>query len=315
MTQGGKALGMICPCFKGIFGRELVSGYRVGTECAGRVKIKTGLKGIFHSDELPNYGITNEIVNEIRMKLGCRDNDAFVLVVASEAKARLALEAVYERLLELWKGVPKEVRKANADGTTAYLRPIPGAARMYPETDVSLLALSLKGIVLPETLEQKMLRYHAQFGLSKDLAEFVAKSDYVDFFENLVQCYPSQKPAFIAETLVSTPLDLKRQFGVDLEKLTEEHFRTFFSLLTQGKIHKDIAVDVLIDMARGTFTLDHYTTLGTEKIHSLLQEIVAQNKGAPFSALMGLAMKKLAGKASGQVIAEELKRMMEQGHP
>ncbi|MDO8657094.1 MAG: Glu-tRNA(Gln) amidotransferase subunit GatE, partial [Nanoarchaeota archaeon] len=270
----GKILGMKLEGFVGYLGRELVPHYRLGTECAGRAKIKAGVGGIFHSDELPNYGITDTEVALIRKKLHCSDKDAFVLVADQESRSRKALEAVHERLEELWQGIPPEVRKANQDGTTSYLRPMPGAARMYPETDVPLIVPSTKSITLPETIEHKTARYQQELGLGKDLADYIAKSEKVFLFEELAQKHSDIKAAFIAETLTSTLLDIKRQYHHDPDVLTEDNFRNLFQYLHDKKIHKDIVLDVLIDMITGQFDLAKYVTLGTEEIHTVLKEIV-----------------------------------------
>lgn len=314
IQTSGKILGMKLNGFTGYLGQELVPNYRLGTECAGRAKIKAGVGGIFHSDELPNYGITDVEVALMKKELQCSAKDAFVLVADEEKRARMALAAVYERLQELWKGIPSEVRKANQDGTTSYLRPMPGAARMYPETDVPLIVPDAKNITLPETLEHKITHYQQKLGLGKDLAEFIAKSEKVFLFEELVQKYPAIKPAFIAETLTSTLLDIKRQYHHDPGLLTEDNFRNIFLYLSQNKIHKDIVLDVLIDMISGQFDLEKYATLGTEEIHKVLKDIVTKNKGAPFPALMGIAMKQLQGKASGKFISNSLKVILEKRH-
>lgn len=314
LTKKGVVIAIKLPGFSGFIGREVQPGRRLGTEFSDRAKIQAEVGGIFHSDELPSYGISESEVDAVKEKLSCKKEDALVLVADLEKKARLALQAVYDRAKETLKGIPAEVRKANADGTTTYLRPIPGAARMYPETDVPLIRPDLKNIELPELLEEKIARYQKDWGLSKDLAEFAAKSELVHLFEELVMGYPGVKPAFIAETLTSTPLDIKRQYHHDPEKLTEENFRDIFKYLAEGKIHKDIVLDVLIDMITDKFDLRRYATLGTEEIHKELLKIVAENKSAPFSALMGLAMKRLAGKASGQFISEQLRKILEKGH-
>lgn len=307
--KGGKVLGMRLNNFAGRLKQELQPNVRLGTEFSGRAKVIAGVGGIFHSDELPNYGITD--LAPLRKKLKCAENDAFILVADEEQKARWALAAVYARAEETLRGVPLEVRKAEPDGTSSYVRPIPGAARMYPETDIHLMVLSSEKISLPETIEQKIERYQKQFHLSADLATFAALSDRLFLFEELVKKYPNIKPAFIAETLVSTPLDIKRQYNEDPEKLRDEHFRELFAALAAGKIHKDIVLDVLIDMIKGQFSVERYAGLGTEQIHQVLQEILQKNPDAPFSALMGQAMKQLAGKASGKFIAEELQKMVE----
>jgi len=320
LQSGGKALGMKLNGFAGYLGRELQPNYRLGTEFSGRAKIKAGVGGIFHSDELPNYGITEKEVELIRKELSTgnkvspENKDAFVLVVDTETKATRALEAVYERTQEVFIGIPKEVRSPKDDGTTAFMRPMPGAARMYPETDVPLIRPDLSHIKLPELLEQKIIRYQQKLGLSKDLAEFIAKSDQVILFEELVSKYPQIKAAFIAETLTSTPLEIKRKYSLDSDALKDDDFRKLFQYLDENKIHKDIVLDVLIDMCKGTFDISRYQTLGTEEIHQILKKIVDQNGGVQFSVLMGLAMKELGGKASGKFISEQLQKMLKEGH-
>ena len=309
LDDKGKILGMKLNNFAGLVGRELQPGYRLGTEFSGRAKIKAEVGGIFHSDEMPNYGITEDDVRKIIKKLKCDKDDAFILVADEENKAKRALEAVYERVSELYQGIPKEVRKANVNGTTSFLRPMPGAARMYPETDVPLIEPTVK-IELPEILEDKIKRFQEEYNLSYDLAVLTAKSDKVELFEELIAKFPNQKQAFIAETLISTPLEIKRKYQLDQNKLNDDDFRNLFYYLDRNKIHKDIILDVLIDMIKGTFKIEYYFTLGTEEIHKKLQEIINQNREAPFPALMGIAMKELAGKASGKFISDELKKMM-----
>lgn len=314
LHQKGKILVLKLTGLAGLLGKELQPGKRFGSECSEWAKAKAGVGGIFHSDELPNYGITFEEVTLIKAELECQDQDAFVLVADQERKARLALEAVYERILEAKKGVPKEVRKANTDATTSFLRPLPGSARMYPETDVPLIIPDPKNIILPELLEEKIARYQKNLSLGKDLAVYIAKSPFRGLFEEISSKYPRIKPAFIAETLSSTLLEIKRKYQLNPEVLTENHFRELFSALDQDKIHKDIVLDVLIDMIKGNFSLEKYASVSTEDLHQKLKKIVENNKDAPFPALMGLAMRKLAGQASGKIISEELRKILVEGH-
>ncbi len=317
LKKKGKVLALTLPGFAGLVGRELQPNYRLGTEFAGRAKVKAGVGGIFHSDELPNYGITADEVAAVCKKLKCKKEDAFILVADHEGRASVALHAVWERAGELLVGVPKEVRKAQVDGTSRYMRPMPGAARMYPETDVPLIFPSKFGkIELPELLENKFARFEKEYGLSKDLAAYIAKSSRSALFEELARKYKGKvKSAFIAETLGPTLLGIKREFKVDVPSLLSDgDLRKLFAYLIDDKIHKDIIVDVLIDMAKGSFDLKKYGGLSTEEIHKVIVSIVKKNKGAPFGALMGQCMKALAGKASGQVISKALKEIVAHGH-
>ena len=114
---------------------------RLGRELAGAAKL-AGVKGIFHADELPAYGITSDEVGAVRSELGLGEDDGFVLCCAPDWQATLALEAVLDRARLAWHRIPQEVRNvvvkkgAPEDGTTAPMRPLPGRSRMYPETDV-----------------------------------------------------------------------------------------------------------------------------------------------------------------------------------
>ncbi|WP_297512480.1 Glu-tRNA(Gln) amidotransferase subunit GatE, partial [Thermococcus sp.] len=134
IKKGGKVLAVKLPKFRGLIGREIQPGRRLGTEMADRAK--KYVKGIFHIDELPNYGITEKEVNAIIEKLGLGELDAFVLVAADEETAKKALREVIKRAREAIEGVPEETRRALPDGNTQYMRPLPGKARMYPETDI-----------------------------------------------------------------------------------------------------------------------------------------------------------------------------------
>lgn len=317
--KNGKVLGMKLPGFAGLISRELAPNYRLGKEFSGRVKVIAGVGGTIHSDEYSRenpqrYDFTRELVLRLEKALDITEKDAYFLVADEETKARRALEAVYQRAAELFVGVPKEVRKVNDDATTSYLRPMPGAARMYPETDVPLIFSNLKTVEVPELLTEKIQRFQIKQGLGADLAEFVAKSDKVFLFEEMTKKYPQIKPAFIADVLVSFPLEIRRKYGLEPDTLTENQFREFFRALNQNQIHKDIVLDVLIDMIKGTYELSRYATMGTEEIHRVIKNVVEKNKDAPFSALMGMCMKQLAGKASGQFISEQLKKILEKGH-
>ena len=118
---------------------------RLGRELAGAAKT-AGVAGIFHSDELPAYGITQAEVDLVRDAL--KETDAFVLCLAPDWQAELALEGVCMRARIAFERIPQEVRQvvvrkgSPEDGTTTPMRPLPGGARMYPETDISPLSLN-----------------------------------------------------------------------------------------------------------------------------------------------------------------------------
>ncbi|MCK4718666.1 MAG: Glu-tRNA(Gln) amidotransferase subunit GatE, partial [Thermoplasmata archaeon] len=134
LDKGGVAMALELQGFAGLLGSYHDGKKCLGTELAGYAKT-AGVGGLFHTDELPAYGVTQEEVDAIRDVMGLGAQDAFVLVADEPKRVGLAMERVIERAKMALKGVPEETRDPLQDGTTRYNRPLPGKARMYPETD------------------------------------------------------------------------------------------------------------------------------------------------------------------------------------
>ena len=109
----------------------------LGAEMAQRARTH-GVKGIFHSTNFRTTGSTWN--TSTRLKVLSRNispEDAFVICAAPECSPpgrRWSPQSTVPT--SAWKASRKETRDPPPDGTTKYSRPLPGAARMYPETDV-----------------------------------------------------------------------------------------------------------------------------------------------------------------------------------
>ena len=164
---------------------------RLGRELAGAAKL-AGVKGVFHSDELPAYGIEITNVESVRKALKLSDDDGFVLCLAPKWQAELALESVLLRARAAWHRIPQEVRNvvikkgAPDDGTTTPMRPLPGGARMYPETDIPAQTIDSQkwqSIIdnLPMTDSQRQTRMN-QFDVSADQKDQILARELDDVF-------------------------------------------------------------------------------------------------------------------------------------
>ena len=187
---------------------------RLGRELAGAAKL-AGVKGVFHSDELPAYGIEISNVESVRKALKLSDDDGFVLCLAPKWQAELALESVLLRARAAWHRIPQEVRNvvikkgAPDDGTTAPMRPLPGGARMYPETDIPPQTINLQkwqSIIgnLPMTDSQRQARMN-QFDVSADQKDQILARELDDIFVEYQDGLPAK--AWAAVLLENDEID------------------------------------------------------------------------------------------------------------
>jgi len=303
--------------FDGIVGRELQPDRRLGTELSDYAKHR-GAGGIFHTDELPAYGMTEAEVAALREAVGADDEDAVAIVAADRDTAESAIEAVAERAETAIEGVPEETRDAKEDGTSAYLRPLPGAARMYPETDVPPVEPDVTAVPTPELLTEKVERYQSEFGLDAGLAEQVAYGHRMDLFEEAVEA--GVDPTLAASTLESTVTELRRD-DVPVENLTGDHYRGVFDLLAAEEVPQEAVPDLLTALAESP-DLTAEEAVDAEDLGGVSEaevreavvtvvdrheEQVAEEGMGAFSALMGECMGELRGKASGDLVSSVLR--------
>ncbi|MBI5253689.1 MAG: Glu-tRNA(Gln) amidotransferase subunit GatE, partial [Euryarchaeota archaeon] len=144
--------------------------------------------------------------------------------------------------------IAEETRAVNPDGTTTYMRPLPGAARMYPETDIPPIAVSKERITainakLPELYEEKIQRFMKKHRLSRELASQLVKSERAELFQQVVK-QTKISPSIVANTLIGTLKELKRE-GIETEKITVKKLIEIFKTVEQGTIAKETIGEVI----------------------------------------------------------------------
>ena len=243
ILKGAKGIyGLRLRWFKGVLGREIMPDYRFGTELARIAKTVAGLKGIIHSDELPRYGITEKEVEAVKKELKVGNEDGFVLVAAEWEKSKKALQAIADRCKIAPMGVPKEVRKAVGE-KTEYMRPLPGSARMYPETDEPVIQIAKE--ILEETkgslslLPEEQKEELKKLGLGEELANQLVSSKFLDDFKRMNEKF-DLKPSVVASALLSA------QKGIGVEGVEE-----ILSMVDQKKIAKESIADIFEEMKSG----------------------------------------------------------------
>lgn len=316
----GKILGAKLPNFKGTLGPGEGGVKRLGPEMAAHARI-AGVKGLFHSDELPAYGVTPAEVEEVASALELGPEDAFVLVAEEEQKAVAAIAKAVDRLNGAIEGVPEETRDPLPDGRTVYSRPLPGKERMYPETDVPPILIDERllesiRLNLPELPEVRIGRFVKELGLSKEQAESMVTTGCEEEFELLAKSFGN--PQVVARIFLNTYPELEKQ-GLDPSLLTLETLKDVMSGLSDGKFAKEAVPQILASVLQyGHAVARALDILGMEAVdlaavREIVDRIIEQRdkfvleKGqAAVGPLMGPVMKELRGRVDGKVVSEVL---------
>jgi glutamyl-tRNA(Gln) amidotransferase subunit E len=242
---GGLIIAIKVPGFAGMIGFEPYKDIRLGRELGKLVKFYD-IDGVFHSDELPNYGITEDDIVAVKQRLQMNDNDAFVILGGPNDKVKFASDAIIRRLEAAVDGVPAETRAATPEGKTVFLRPRPGAARMYPETDILPIAITkpmLESLAdkVPTQWDVIVDSLGKKYNLNKKLASQIFDSNYLKVFREIASETKKIQPKFIAAKLTEDLTSLHRQ-GLDTSVLEDKDIKDVFRKLENGSIQKESIV-------------------------------------------------------------------------
>jgi glutamyl-tRNA(Gln) amidotransferase subunit E len=294
---------------------------------ADRARFWGRVGGIFHTDEMPAYGVTVEEVEGLRRGVKASERDAVVFVADKPENASDALKAVMERAREALRGVPEETRTANPDGTSRYMRPRPGASRMYPETDIPPIQITEAYVEelragLPELPEQKLKRLIEEQKLNEKVAKQIADSEYYEVFEAVVE--ESGVSATVVAVFLTESLKSLRRDGVQVEKVSEGQMRELFRSLGAGELTKEALADVFVWLSKneGKSVQQALEGLGLkimsgEELEKYVDKVIGENRKliqergeAGFGVLMGLLMKDLRGKVDASVVSSLLREKL-----
>ncbi|MCL4381153.1 Glu-tRNA(Gln) amidotransferase subunit GatE [Candidatus Marsarchaeota archaeon] len=249
LSRKGIVIGMRLANFKGVLGTEVNSERRFGTEVSDYAKIG-GVNGIIHGDEgIDKYGFSEVEARAIRDELGIDGNDSFIIVAGMKRNCENAIRFARMRLEYALSGrIPEETRGvSNADlFTTKFLRPVPGSARMYPETDLRTVRITQAMLEDADAnapcIEKEEESLKAQIK-SSGLREQMMMSPRYGLYKLAVSS-TDISPEVVANVLVQKFTELRRA-GYYVEKIPEEKIVEIFRLYADSKITKQ-AIDELL---------------------------------------------------------------------
>ncbi len=340
IAKEGIVLGIRLKGFSGLLGDQFLKTLNIlpkesyvkperqrilGPEMADYVRA-IGVKGLFHSDELPAYGINEDEVTAVKKVLNMAEQDAFVLIAEEENRARQASEIVVLRAQAALEGVPKETRDPLPDGSSSYSRPLPGKARMYPETDVPPIRITTEKLDnirahLPEMPEQRLRRFMEDLGLNREQARQLMSTGRDELFESLINSHQSENMQnIVAKLLLNTLPELESE-GIHIDGVGQDMLEDILGAVSAGQFTKEGIPQIMKYMVeKGVSVEQAVSELGLESmdreemeriIDSIIKEKIdfVRSKGLNAAgSLMGAVMKELRGKVDGKAVNEVLRR-------
>ncbi len=277
--------------------------YLIGIICRSTGRVKHGI-GSIRQDV--NVSIRNGPRVEVK---GIQELGLIAKVIEKEVERQMQLRKVVH-----------ETRAANADGTTRFTRPLPGAARMYPETDVLPISIDPKQIrkiksQLPEPWTKKLTRFKKKMKLSNDIAIQIIGSDYLLLFEKIMKKYPRLNATVVANVFTSTLKDLRRQ-KIDVKKLEEKHMASIFAALAKKRIVKEAMPELLVNFVQNpTESVSeavnklNLSILKKPELRKIITQLVKDSPGTPREKLYGIAMSRVRGRADPQEVLKLVKSL------
>jgi len=288
-------------------------------EISDRIRViacLTSIPNLINSDSTSDT-ITSADWLKVKKFTNAADNDTMVIVWGSEDDVQTAVNEIIIRAKEATIGIPSETRQAMSDGTNGFERILPGADRMYPDTDLPPKKITKERIDkikswLPEQF-WKRIEWYNKLEIPKDTIEELSVSKYAELFKKAVNDWKIN-PTTAAVLLIQYPKRLKK-YGCMTEWLHERMFEGIFKSYADGKIPQDALLPTLRTVAElGVFTEEVIQNQATEKnIDDVINNSKAEyekmkifNPENKSILLMGLIMKKLRGRIPAKVIADKI---------
>jgi len=254
-------------------------------------KVKRGL-GTIRQDV--NISIKGGARTEIK---GFQDLRAIPKVIDNEVKRQLDG-------IKKGKKLDKTVRKAEPDFSTSFMRPLPGAARMYPETDIPTIKITKKlldTIKIPELLTEKAIALEKKYKISDIQALEVIKTK-IDF-ESFASKFNKVLSRDIIKVLIEIPKDIKSRLSQDISKLKPKDYDEVLEYLNKNKINMDAVTEILSLKIQGKpIDLQKFKKADDAQLEKDIEEIIKQKPNLSVGAYMGLVMSKYRGKADGKKV-------------
>jgi len=319
VEKGFKIKCVVLKGFSGLLRWQTQTDTYFSKEISDRVRViacLTTIPNILHSDSRGDNILSSEWT-AIRKFSNAGENDTVVIVWGTEDDSDTAVKEIIIRAKEAAIGVPSETRQALSDGTNGFERILPGADRMYPDTDLPPMSITQSRLdkIKSWIPEQHWVRqeWYRKLGIPEDTVKDLSVSVYAELFKKAVNEWKSD-PVSAAVILIQYPKRLKKKFP-DISTLNEGVFYKILKWLAEGKIPRDAVLSIMINVLELGYFVEEVIPapasegeVKQELINSnlVLDNISLRRDSNKERIMMGLVMKKLRGKVDATFIAGKI---------
>lgn len=288
-------------------------------EISDRVRViacLTTIPNLIHSDSRTDT-ITSSDWLKIKKHVEATDEDTIIIVWANDEDIQTAVNEIIIRAKEATIGIPSETRQALSDGTNGFERILPGADRMYPDTDLPPKKIAEERINaiktwLPEQF-WKRKEWYKELKIPPDTIDELSISKYAELFKKAVNEW-NINPVNAAVILIQYPKRLSRSSYVidsidekmmsSILKASADKRLTYDFILRAMKISSELGmfVDEIIPQPMSDDELEKEIVLAEQKMQGM--EFVKEKNAN--SILMGILMSKLRGRISAKKVSQKV---------
>lgn len=291
------------------FSREISDRVRV-------IACLTNIPNIIHSDS-KGETLASAEWQKIKKFVDANENDTIVLVWGSEQDTETAVKEIIIRAKEATVGVPSETRQALRDGTNGFERILPGADRMYPDTDLPPITVTDEHVNelkegLPEPYWEK-IKWYQKLEIPEDTILQLAVSKYADLFETVVKEWKID-PTLAAVVLIQYPKRLRKR-NLNIEMISVKMMECIFKIYRDGLLSRDGILPILAksiekgkfypELLPKPFTKAELSQLVRNEKHDLT-EVKIRKIDKKDTILMGEIMNKVRVNVSGKEVIDLL---------